>query len=62
MSHIRPSRAGRIAHCPTSPHAFVAIAEDAVAMGDYKTAIRFIEAVYQVFDEVFDAPSFETAA
>lgn len=62
MNHIRPSRAGRITHSPTSPRAFVAIAEDSVAMGDFETAIRFIEAVYQVFDETRYASPFAMAA
>jgi hypothetical protein len=62
MSAVRPSRAGHAAHSPMSPRAFVAIAEDAAAMNDVETAIRFIEVVYQAFDEVLDATPVEMAA
>lgn len=62
MSHTRVSRASRAAHSLVSPQAFVAIAEDAVATGDIETAIHFIEAAYQSFDESLDLSRLELAA
>jgi hypothetical protein len=62
MSDFPTSRAGHAARGPTLPHALVGFAEDAVAIGDMETAIRFIAVVYQVFDEALDAPPFKMAA